>query len=104
MEIRYEKLVRDRIPQIIEAEGYTPNIRILSDDEYSDALRNKLTEEVKEYLSDRNVEELADILEVIYALAWAHGLLPESLEQIRKTKEEERGGFEKRLWLISKTK
>ena len=104
MEIRYEKLVRDKIPQMIEAEGFTPNTRVLSDEEYMEALRVKLTEEVQEYLSDRNAEELADILEVVYALANAQGIPQDTLEQIRKAKADARGGFEKRLWLISKTK
>lgn len=104
MEIRYEKLVRDKIPQMIEAEGFTPNTRVLSDEEYMEALCVKLTEEVQEYLSDRNAEELADILEVVYALANAQGVPQDTLEQIRKAKADARGGFEKRLWLISKTK
>lgn len=104
MEIRYEKLVRDRIPQMIVAEGFTPNTRILSDDEYTAALRVKLTEEVQEYLSDRNAEELADILEVVYALANAQGITPAELEALRKCKAESRGTFDDRIWLISKTK
>ena len=104
MEIRYEKLVRDKIPQMIEEEGFIPNTCTLSEDEYIEALRVKLTEEVQEYLSDRNAEELADILEVVYALANAQGIPQDTLEQIRKAKADARGGFEKRLWLISKTK
>ena len=104
MEIRYEKLVRDKIPQMIEEEGFIPNTCALSEDEYIEALRVKLTEEVQEYLSDRDAEELADILEVVYALANAQGIPQDTLEQIRKAKADARGGFEKRLWLISKTK
>ena len=104
MEIRYEKLVRDKIPQMIEQEGFVPNVRVLDEAEYAEALRTKLTEEVQEYLADRNSEELADILEVVYALAALQKTTPQELEAIRKEKAEQRGGFSARLHLISKSK
>ena len=66
---QYNKLVRDKIPKIIEDSGKSATIRILSDSEYVNALETKLDEEVGEYHRDKSVEELADILEVIYALA-----------------------------------
>ena len=65
----YNKLVRDKIPQIIEEKGGKAEIRILSDEEYRTFLEAKLDEEVAEYHRDQCAEELADILEVVYALA-----------------------------------
>lgn len=70
----YNKLVRDRIPEIIEARGKKPNVRILEQEEYLHHLEAKLDEEVAEYHRDKNAEELADILEVVYALAEANGV------------------------------
>ena len=64
----YNKLVRDKIPDIIKAEGRTVKTRVLNDEEYRVELNKKLQEEVKEYLDDNNVEELADIVEVIYGI------------------------------------
>ena len=97
----YNKLVRDKIPEIIEADGKSCNARRLSDDEYSSALEAKLDEELVEYHSDKNVEELADILEVVYALAQLHGVDPAGLEKIRNDKSAKRGGFSDRIFLVS---
>lgn len=84
------KLVRDRIPEIIEKEGRKPYVRILDDQEMMKCLENKLQEEVNEYVEDRSVEELADILEVIYALCKMKGISKEELEQTRAVKEQEK--------------
>ena len=100
--MRYHKLVRDRIPEIIEKQGETPKIRILEDEEYRRCLEAKLDEEVGEYHRDRNTEELADILEVVFALAAANGCSREAFLEIYRRKHEARGGFEKRIFLISK--
>lgn len=89
------KLVRDRIPDLFPDSIY----RKLTATEYAEALRNKLTEEVREYLAERTPEELADVLEVLHALAALHGLTPEKLEQLRAHKAAERGGFAGRIWL-----
>lgn len=97
----YHKLVRDKIPEIIESQGETPNIRILSDAEYGLHLEQKLDEEVGEYHRDQNMEELADILEVVYALADAIGSR-EELMDIYQRKHDSRGGFSKRYFLVSK--
>ena len=97
-----EKLVRDKIPAIMEEKGKHANIRILSDAEYSVYLERKLDEEVVEFHKDKNLEELADILEVVYALAAAHGLSPEQLQALRQQKRRERGGFDDRIFLIRK--
>lgn len=98
--IIYNKLVRDRIPEIIEGSGKECKIRILNEEEYIQMLDVKLDEELAEYHKDQNVEELADLLEVIYAAALAHGYSIEQLEQIRAAKAEKRGAFQERVFLI----
>ena len=98
----YNKLVRDRIPDLITAQGQKPHTRILDDGEYTRALEAKLDEEVGEYHRDRNVGELADILEVVYALAANLGCSREELEDTWRRKHDERGGFAQRIFLISK--
>ncbi len=98
----YQKLVRDKIPQIIERSGETPIVRILEDEEYLSCLKAKLDEEVGEYHRDQNAEELADILEVVFALAEAGGCGREELMKIYQKKHDDRGGFEKRIYLIGK--
>jgi predicted house-cleaning noncanonical NTP pyrophosphatase (MazG superfamily) len=97
----YNKLVRDKIPEIIEADNRKYDIKILSDEEYLTAIDAKLDEEVAEYHKDQNIEELADILEVVYAAAVARGYSIEQLEEVRQNKAETRGRFDKRLYLKS---
>lgn len=97
----YQKLVRDRIPQIIEENGGKAEIRILSDEEYRSYLEAKLDEETQEYHRDKNVEELADILEVVYALAEAIGSDKDALMAAYQKKHDARGGFEKKILLIA---
>ena len=99
--IRHDKLVRDRIPEIIEASGKTCVTRPLSDGEYVAALDRKLTEELAEYHADGSMEELADLLEVMMAVAKARGHDFSEVEAIRRDKAERRGGFEQRIWLES---
>lgn len=100
---KFNKLVRDKIPQIIEAGGGTCVIRKLSGDEYLRALDQKLDEELAEYHKDQNIEELADLLEVLYAAAVARGYSLEQLEQVRKEKALARGGFEESVLLLEVT-
>lgn len=78
----YNKLVRDNIPDMIRAKGETPNIRILEQEEYLRHLEAKLDEEAGEYHRDKNAEELADLLEVVFALAEAIGCTKEELWEI----------------------
>ena len=99
MKKTYNKLVRDRIPEIIEGQGKTCVVEILSDEEYLRMVDAKLDEELAEYHTDQNIEELADLLEVIFAAAAARGYTREQLEAVRAQKAEERGGFEKKLLL-----
>lgn len=98
----YHKLVRDRIPELIKQNGEYPHTRILNDEEYRICLEKKLDEEVAEYHRDKNTEELADILEVLYALASIHGSDSQQLQQICDRKRELRGGFQKRIFLVDK--
>ena len=99
MEIVYNKLVRDLIPEIIEKAGKRSVYTVLNEHECLKMLENKLDEETAEYHASKNVEELADILEVIYALAESSGCSADELERIRAQKAQERGGFRKRLFL-----
>ena len=95
----YNKLIRDRIPEIIEAAGKQCIVEVMNEDEYLEALDCKLEEELAEYQADKSLEELADLLEVMYAVVVARGYSIEELERVRKQKAEKRGGFEKRLRL-----
>lgn len=98
-EIIYEKLVRDKIPEIIEKSGKQCEIEILSDEKYLEMIDKKLYEELAEYHKDQNIEELADLLEVIYAATKARGYSIEDLEKVRVEKTEKRGGFDKKILL-----
>ena len=97
--IKYHKLVRDRIPEIIEKTGKTCIYSVLSQEDYITMLDQKLNEELAEYQEDKSIEELADLLEVMTAVAIARGSSIEELDAIRQKKKEERGGFEKKLLL-----
>ena len=101
MRKEYHKLVRDRIPEIIERSGKRAVCRTLSEEEYLLMLDRKLDEELAEYRDGHSMEELADLLEVIYAEASARGFTLNEIERIRLQKKAERGGFEKRLLLKS---
>lgn len=95
----YNKLVRDRIPEIIKGNGQECVTEILSDEEYIKSLDEKLREEMEEYQRDKSIDELADLLEVVCSVTKARGWSIEELEEVRKNKSEKRGGFEKRIFL-----
>ncbi len=95
----YNKLVRDKITDIIESDGRIAKYRILDNNEYRKELNSKLQEEVKEYLDDNNVEELADIVEVVYGILNSMDVTIDEFEKIRIKKQEERGAFNKRIYL-----
>lgn len=99
--IEYDKLVRDKIPDIIEASGKRCVTSVLSEDEYLKKIDAKLAEELEEYYKDQSLEELADLVEVIYAAAKARGYTPEELELCRQKKADKRGTFEKKILLKS---
>lgn len=100
----YNKLIRDKIPQIMDDTNKTYTLRTLSGEEYIVELKKKLGEELREYLSADNdkdaIEELADLQELIYTLTSIHGSNPEELETVRLRKAEQRGGFQTKLFLI----
>ncbi|WP_210471094.1 nucleoside triphosphate pyrophosphohydrolase [Sporosarcina sp. 6E9] len=100
----YNKLVRDRIPEIIEMSGKVFTTRILEEDDYLIEINKKMHEELAEYeeatSNEDSVEELADLLELIYAAANTYGTTIEELEKIRIHKAKIRGGFEERIFLV----
>ncbi len=98
--IKYNKLVRDRIPEIIESDGKTCKTEVLNDEAYLSMIDAKLDEELAEYHRDQNIEELADLLEVIYAAAAARGYTAEQLEQVRAEKAAKRGAFRNKILLV----
>ena len=102
--MEYHKAIRDKIPEIIQKDGFSCNIKNLSDKEFLVEIEKKLSEEVEEYQSDKNPEELADILEVIYRIAKLRGVSKEELENIRIDKNDKRGSFDKNLFLIDTSK
>ena len=97
--ITHNKLVRDKIPEIITSAGKQAVTSVLSNEEYLAELDRKLTEECAEYQSDKSIEEMADVLEVLYAIAEARGYSVEELERVRAAKAEKRGGFSERVFL-----
>jgi len=96
----YNKAIRDKIPEIIQESGEKCNIQTLSDEKFLVEIEKKLSEEVTEYQNDKNPEELADILELIYRIAQLKGISKQELEQIRIKKLQDRGGFDKNLFLM----
>ena len=101
MKKEYNKLVRDLIPRIIEKSGKVCAVQTLSEEAYLAKLLEKLDEEVAEYRESRSHEELADILEVVYALALATDCSEQKLNALRAEKARERGGFAEKILLKS---
>lgn len=99
MSKKYNKLVRDKIPDIIKADGSQPVTRILNDKEYLVALVEKLKEELTEFAAEFSAEELADIQEVVHALRDAIGKTQEELEAIRLKKAITNGAFKDKIFL-----
>lgn len=95
----HNKLVRDKIPGIIEKAGKTAHTHILTEEEYLSELDKKLGEEFAEYQADKSLEELSDMLEVMYAIAEARGHSVAELEAVRREKAEKRGAFKDRIFL-----
>lgn len=95
----YNKLIRDKIPQIIKQSGKQAIIEEVSGEEYLELLNAKLGEELQEYLESESVEELADLVEVVYAILEHKDVSLQEFEVIRKQKVEERGAFMKKLLL-----
>lgn len=92
--IKYDKLVRDRVIEIIEADGHEPSWEIMDSESYAQALRAKLIEETAEYMMRFDPAELVDILEVVYCLAASqHEILPDELHRLQTKKRLERGSL-----------
>lgn len=100
----YNKLIRDRILDIIDADGLYYHSRVLQPEEHLTEIKKKLYEEVKEFDETTThtdaIEEMADILELLHAALQVYGATFEELEKVRLNKKEKRGGFEKGLYLI----
>ena len=98
----YNKLVRDKIPEIIKSNGEIPITRILSEDEYLLELEKKLQEESQEVLDSKGkdrIEELADMFEVMVSLAEVEGQTIDDVINCADEKRKKRGGFKKRIYL-----
>lgn len=95
----FDKLVRDRIPAIIEENGEEPTTHVVEGEEYADRLVEKLMEEVAEFREGRETDELVDILEVVHALREARGITRDELERQRAEKADARGRFRKGIVL-----
>ena len=102
--IKYNKAIRDKIPEIIAESGKKYNLKQLDDESFLAELEKKLIEEVNEYSESKDVEELADLLEVIYRISELRGVNSDELDKIRKEKAKERGKFDSNLFLIDAEK
>lgn len=100
----YNKLVRDRIPEIIESTGKAFTTRVLSEEDYLIELKKKSFEELEEYHDAETrkeaIEELADLMEIVCAFAKSHDATLEEIEAIRREKASKRGSFDKKIYLI----
>ncbi|MDB4839855.1 nucleoside triphosphate pyrophosphohydrolase [Nitrosopumilus sp.] len=102
--IKYNKAIRDKIPEIIAESGKKCNTKQLDDESFLAELEKKLIEEVNEYTESKDVEELADLLEVIYRISELRGINSDELDEIRKDKAGKRGKFDSNLFLIDSKK
>lgn len=100
----YNKAIRDKIPEIIKESEKNCNVKKLDNSEFLIQLEKKLAEELAEYQTSKNVEELADILEVIYRISELKGVVSDELDEIRQKKAEQRGKFDDNLFLVDSDK
>ena len=100
----YNKAIRDKIPEIIAESGKKCNTKQLDDESFLAEIEKKLIEEVNEYSKSKDVEELADLLEVIYRISELKGVSSDELDKIRRDKAEKRGKFASKLFLIDAEK
>lgn len=97
--MKYNKLVRDKIPEYIREKGGNPKTHIADDAEFWEKLKEKLVEEVREFSKDENIEEFADILEVLGAIADYKKFKQRKVEKVKRKKAKERGKFKERIIL-----
>lgn len=97
--MKYNKLVRDKIPEYIKSKGGNPIIHIADEEEYWQKLREKLVEEAQEFAKDESIEEIYDVLEVLDAIIEYRGFDKEEMQKLKKKKLQEKGGFTKRIIL-----
>ena len=97
---QFDKAIRDKIPEIIKESGKNCNVKKLTDSEFLVQLEKKLVEELSEYQESKNVEELADILEVIYRISELKGITSDELDSIKNEKAKKRGKFNDNLFLV----
>ncbi|MFA5155636.1 MAG: nucleoside triphosphate pyrophosphohydrolase [Patescibacteria group bacterium] len=97
--MKYHKLVRDKIPEYIKKRGGTPLTHIAGQREYWQKLKEKLSEEVVEFLASETMEELADIQEVLEAIRVHQKFSAAKLAAVRTKKARERGRFKKKIIL-----
>lgn len=99
----YNKLVRDKIPEIIEKDGETPFIRILGDEEYKKELKKKIKEEAEElFLAENNedlIKEIGDVLEILEYIEKSFGLDKEEILKVKEKRKQNRGGFDNKIFL-----
>ena len=95
----YNKLIRDKNVEIMEKLGHKVEYEILNDERYNEELDKKLKEEVNEYLADYSVEEMADVMEVIYAMLEYRGMKMEDVEKVRIEKRNRKGAFKNKVFL-----
>lgn len=101
MKYIYNKLVRDKITENIDKmEGRKSNYKILEDKEYIEELDKKLFEEAHEFIEEHSVEELADLMEVIYTIMKINNISMNDVENARKIKRDKKGGFNNKIYLI----
>lgn len=106
--VKYNKLIRDRIPEIIKEAGWKPEIRTLGEKEFLNALKKKVVEEAGELIEAKDKkgisEEIADIQELLDALISEMKMTKSEIKKLQTAKREKRGGFKKRLFLIKEEK
>ncbi len=97
---KYNKLVRDKIPQNIEVQGKKCKYYLLDEEEYKKELDKKLLEEANEFIADHSIEEMADLMEVIGAIKKSHNLAEKDIENVRLQKKAKKGAFEEKIYLV----
>lgn len=97
---KYNKLVRDKIPQQIEEKGKRCSYYVLEEDKYKKELDRKLLEEANEFIANHSIEEMADLMEVIESIQKSHQLEKEKIEKVRLEKKARKGGFDEKIYLI----